>query len=606
MALVPAQQQDIERQLKHLRESLNSEQLLWASGYMAGLAAAGAPVANSSAAGTVAEPAAEAVPAATLTIWYGTETGNSRGVAQRLAESARERGWQVDLAGLDEMQPRRIAKTQVLVLVVATHGEGDPPETAEAFHKFIFSDRAPALDELNYAVFALGDSSYPDFCQTGREIDERLAELGASRLLDRVDCDVDFETQEDPWRERVIDIVRPLVEPRSGEPRLQVVGNQAPAAAPASTQRHDRRNPFAAELLEVSPLTIAPSNKRVAHVELSLEDSGLLWQPGDSLGLWPHNDPRLVEEIIELTGANGDEEIERDGQQQPLGQWLTRHGELTQVVRPFVEAWAGLSESRELTALLADRDAFGDWSRQRQVVDVIAEYPARIDAQALAGSLRRLAPRLYSIASSPLTAADEIALTVKLEQSGSETNRRLGVASGQLLERARPGDTVPIYIEANERFRLPADPDAPVIMIGPGTGVAPYRAFVEHRQALGAPGRNWLIFGEQHRRTDFLYQLEWQRYLRDGALTRLSVAFSRDQADKVYVQHRLREQGREVYDWLEAGAHVYVCGSGQGMAADVHGALIDIVATHGGQTPEQAEEYLAAMKNEHRYQKDVY
>ncbi len=605
MALVPAQQQEIERQLRDLRESLSTEQLLWASGYMAGLAAVGQPVANS-AVQAVAEPAAEASPAQTLTIWYGTETGNSRGVAQRLADSARERGWKVDLAGLDEVQPRRIGKTGVLVLVVATHGEGDPPETAEAFCKFIQSDRAPALNDLNYAVFALGDSSYPDFCQTGRELDERLAGLGATRLLDRVDCDVDFETQEDPWREQVIETLAPLVEPRAGEPRLQVVGNQTASAASASVNRHDRRNPFAAELLEVSPLTVAPSHKQVAHVELSLEGSGLAWQPGDSLGLWPENDPRLVENIIKLTGANGDDEIGRDGQRLALGQWLTRHAELTQVVRPFVEAWAGLTESRQLTDLLGDRDAFQAWSHQRQVIDIITEFPARLDAQALAGSLRRIAPRLYSIASSPLTADDEIALTVKLEHIGAEEGRRLGVASGQLLERARPGDLLPIYIEANERFRLPVDGERPIIMIGPGTGVAPFRAFVEHRQAQGATGASWLFFGEQHRRTDFLYQLEWQRHLRSGALTRLSVAFSRDQADKVYVQHRLREQGRALHAWLEDGAHVYVCGNGQGMAADVHQALVDIVADHGAKSPEQAEEYLAAMKADHRYQKDVY
>ena len=604
MTLAPAQQQDIERQLSHLRESLTSEQLLWASGYMAGLAAAGAPA--NAAVEAVARPGTKPVAAETLTIWYGTETGNSRGVAQRLAEKARERGWTVDLAGLDEVQPRRIGKTQVLVLVISTHGEGDPPEAAEAFYKFIQSDRAPALGELKYVVFALGDSSYPDFCQTGRELDERLADLGATRLLDRVDCDVDFETLEDPWREKVVETIAPLVEPRSGEPRLQVVGNRAVPAASAGIHHHDRRNPFSAELLEVSPLTVAPSNKQVAHVELSLEGSGLVWQPGDSLGLWPENDPRLVERIVELVGADMDAEVQRDGQRLALRQWLTRHAELTQVVRPFVETWAGLSESRQLTDLLADRDAFQAWSHQRQVIDIITEFPARIDAQALAGSLRRIAPRLYSIASSPLTADDEIALTVKLEHIGADEGRRLGVASGQLLERARPGDRLPIYIETNDRFRLPVDGKRPIIMIGPGTGVAPFRAFVEHRQAQGATGPSWLFFGEQHRRTDFLYQLEWQRHQRSGALGHLSVAFSRDQADKVYVQHRLREQGRAVHAWLEDGAHVYVCGNGHGMAADVHQALVDIVAEHGAKSPEQAAECLAAMKVDHRYQKDVY
>ncbi|QOC22651.1 assimilatory sulfite reductase (NADPH) flavoprotein subunit [Wenzhouxiangella sp. AB-CW3] len=606
MALVPAQQQEIERQLDRLRDNLTSEQLLWASGYMAGLAAAGSSVAHG-AVDQMAQPAAEPGAAETLTIWYGTETGNARGVARRLADTARERGWEVSLAGLDEVQPRRIGKASLLILVVATHGEGDPPETAEAFCRFIHSDRAPSLDKLRYAVFALGDSSYPDFCQTGRELDERLAELGGERLLDRVDCDVDFETQEDPWRDRVVERVEPLMQQGSAaaEPHLQVVGRPAPQAASA-TAAHDRRNPFEAELLEVSPLTVTPSNKRVAHVELSLEDSGIVWQPGDSLGMWPENDPALVERIVEACGVDASAEIEHDGRRISLGRWLGRHAELTQVVRPFLVRWAELTEAGELQALLDDRDALTRWVAERQVIDVLEDYPLRVDAETLAGSLRRLAPRLYSIASSPLTVEDEIGLTVKLEQHGADLARRLGVASGQLLERAAPGDVVPIYIEPNERFRLPSDGDRPIIMIGPGTGVAPFRAFVEHRQAQAAAGSSWLFFGEQHRRTDFLYQLEWQRFLRDGALSRLSVAFSRDQAEKVYVQHRLREQAREVYAWLEEGAHVYVCGSGQGMAADVHQALVDVIVEQAGRSAEQAEEYLAAMKADHRYQKDVY
>lgn len=596
MALSPAQQQAVQRQLTPLVDTLEPAQLLWASGYLAGLAAAGLPAPANAAA-----PSAEAGTEAVLTIWYGTETGNSRGVAERLAAAARSRGWQVELAALDSITPRHIARIAHLVLVISTHGDGDPPEAARAFHDFIHSERAPKLEQLRFAVFALGDSSYPDFCQTGRQLDQRLAELGAGRLLDRVDCDVDFEVQEAPWQARCLEAFAPWLKPRSDAPHLQLVGKQL-----QSTPVHDRLHPFQAELIERSPLTVAPSSKQVAHVVLSVADSGLIWQPGDSLGLWPTNDPRLVEQVIELSGADGDARIERNGKQSSLAEWLTDQAELTQVVRPFLVAWASLSKADELAALLDDSEALAAWSRQRQVIDVLSEYPARVSAQALVDALRKVAPRLYSIASSPLVADDEIALTVKLESTEGHHGRRVGVASGQLLERARPGQRLPIYIQPNEGFRLPADPDRPIIMIGPGTGVAPFRAFIEHRRAQGATGNSWLFFGERHRRTDFLYQLEWQRWLREGALSRLSVAFSRDQEQRIYVQHRLLEEAEAIYGWLEEGAHIYICGNGGGMVADVHQALVRIIADQAGIDREQAEHRLAELKEQRRYQKDVY
>ena len=371
--------------------------------------------------------------------------------------------------------------------------------------------------------------------------------------------------------------------------------------------RHDRRNPFLAEVLEVSPLTIAPSRKTVRHVALDIEGSGLDYLPGDSLGLWPKHDDRLVDEILEVTGQDGDTEVERQGQSHSLRYWLQTRLELTQVVRPFVQAVAKASDSSLLHGLLDDRDGLQRWVERRQVIDVLREFPLSLDAAGLVGLLRGIAPRLYSIASSPLASEGEVHLTVKLEGGLSAGGQlRAGVASWQLTSGVEPGERLPIYIEANPRFRLPEDPDRPIIMIGPGTGVAPFRAFVEHRQALGHGGRNWLIFGDQHRRTDFLYQLEWQRHLKSGTLDRLSVAFSRDQEQKVYVQHRLIEHAREVFAWLEEGAHVYVCGSGQGMATDVHAALVRVLAGQGALSNEQAEERLAELVEQGRYQKDVY
>lgn len=584
---------ELQRQLTDLADTLDASQLTWASGYLAGLAAN---------AGSVPDTPSQTVEQPVLTIWYGSETGNGRGVAERLATAARGRGYAVDLASLADVQPRRIARIPLLLLVVSTHGEGDPPEDAAAFHKLLTSGRAPRLEGLHFGVFSLGDSSYPDFCQTGRELDEALAGLGARRLLERVDVDVDFEDDEDAWREQALAAVRPLIKADpSPATHLTVVRDSNDSIA-----AYDRRNPFEAELLESSPLTVAPSNKRVHHVALALDGSRLVHEPGDSLGLWPRNAARLVDEILELTRLDETEPVERNGRTRPLREWLQSGLELTQVVRPFVAAYAERGRISTLIDLLDDRDGFQRWSETRQVVDVLRDFPQDLDAASLVGLLRGLGPRLYSIASSPLVAEDEVHLTVKLQGGDVDGRLRAGVASWQMIEGSQPGDRLPVYIESNPRFRLPDDPDRPIIMIGPGTGVAPFRAFVEHRQALGHRGKNWLFFGEQNRRTDFLYQLEWQRHLKSGALDRLSVAFSRDQTDKVYVQHRLRERGSEVYAWLEEGAHVYVCGSGQGMAADVHQALIDLIGRHGGNNPEQASAVVDQLQSDKRYQKDVY
>lgn len=606
MAISSAPLQEMEHQLAQWARGLDALQLQWASGYLAGLAAARAEAAPAAAPmATDAAPQAAVQP--TLTIWYGSETGNGRGVAERLARDAKSTGFAVELASTADIQPRSISRLDLLLLVISTHGEGDPPEDAEALHKLIFSDRAPRLGDLGFAVFALGDSSYPDFCQTGREFDRRLEELGAKRLLDRVDVDVDFEPAEDAWRQRVLQHLESELQHAGTStavaPHLQLIRG----AEDAVPEPVDRRNPFEAEVLEVSPLTVTPSTSPVHHVELLIEGSGLVWQPGDSLGLWPRNDCRLVGEILNATGINASGTVTRGTETLEASDWLERRLELTLLARPFLDAWAGLSESTRLRTIIDDRDRLAEWVATRQVIDVLREFPAEVDAATLIGALRGVAPRLYSIASSPLVAGDEIHLTVK-RVGGLDADGRLraGVASWQLVESVAPGDSVPVYIEANPRFRLPGDPDTPVIMIGPGTGVAPFRAFIQHREAAGATGANWLFFGNRNRRTDFLYQLEWQRFQHQGALDRLSVAFSRDQAERIYVQHRLREQGRDVFDWLERGAHVYVCGDGRRMADDVHRALEDVIVEHGGRTPEQAAEYLEAMKQAKRYQKDVY
>ncbi|GAB4114458.1 MAG: assimilatory sulfite reductase (NADPH) flavoprotein subunit [Wenzhouxiangellaceae bacterium] len=614
MAMAPAQQQTLQQQLNDLAGSsdagLDAQALSWASGYLAGLAVA--RVGLDMALLPATAPAAS--PQATLNIWYGSETGNGRGVAERLARAAEAAGHMVTLAATDDIQPRSISKLSHLLLVVSTHGEGEPPETAAALHQYLLSERAPQLPQLAYAVFALGDSSYPDFCQTGRELDQRLAELGASRLLQRVDVDVDFAPAEESWREQVLvsvaDLLPDAAQAATPTPapsavcgaaavHLQLVTGNAPESA------HDRNNPWLAEVLESAPLTVAPSTAVVKHV--ALDAAALSYQPGDAVGIWPQHDERLVDEILQLTGLDGAAVVAHRDHSLPLSQWLRERLELTQLTRPFLQAWAECGEFAELSGLLDDREALTAWQSSRQVVDVLRDYPGDVSADELVGMLRGLTPRLYSIASSPLLFEDELHLTVKqVGGLNGEQRLRAGVASWQLAQQLAPGDSVPVYIESNPRFRLPQDSARDIIMVGPGTGVAPFRAFVQQRHALQASGRNWLFFGARHRRTDFLYQLEWQRFQRQGALHELSVAFSRDHSERIYVQQRLLEQGREVFDWLENGAHFYVCGDGQRMAKDVHQALLQIIARHGGLSNEQAAAYLQQMQSDQRYQKDVY
>lgn len=583
-------QQELQHRVGTLASDLTPGQIQWASGYLAGLATSAASAA-----------AAGQQQVEKLTIWYGSETGNGRGVAERLAEAARSAGLAVVLQDLAEVQVRQIARVKLLVLVVSTHGDGEPPADAAALHKLILGDRAPRLENLRFSVFALGDSSYPDFCQTGRELDETLARLGAQRFLDRQEVDVDFEADEARWRPGLIEAVQLLAGSSvQSNPHLQLVPEPA-------SPRFDRRNPFTAEILETAPLTVTPSRKVISHVVLSAGDGALDYQPGDALGLWPTNDPALVDELLELTNLDASTKVERDAQCLSLGDWLGHRLELTQVVRPFVLAMAKRSGSAELARLMEDRQGFQNWVRQWQVIDVLREYPVALDPAALVAMLRGISPRLYSIASSPLAQEGEVHLVVKrLGGKTADGRLRAGVASWQLTGVVNPGDTLPVYIEPNLRFRLPADGDRPIIMIGPGTGVAPFRGFLEHRQALGQRGRNWLFFGDQHRRTDFLYQLEWQRHQKSGLLTRLSVAFSRDQAGRLYVQHRIAEQGKALFEWLEEGAHVYVCGSGQGMASDVHAALRAVVVKHGLFDRDEAEAYLQNLAASGRYQKDVY
>ncbi|SEH25266.1 assimilatory sulfite reductase (NADPH) flavoprotein subunit [Magnetospirillum fulvum] len=582
------------RKLDDLVGLLSLDEAMWISGYLAGFAARSRPGAVPSAART------ESVATEPLVILYGSQTGHSADLARHIEHRAIERGLAARAIDMASYPLPEVKALRHLLVVVSTYGEGDPPDSARGFHEFLMGRRAPRLAGAEFAVLGLGDSSFRHFCKTAREIDERLEALGAHRLTTRLDCDVDYEEVAEAWIEATLTAIAP---------HLTKVPVVAVATATVSSGGYDEANPFPAPLLDTIPITGRGSDKVVRHVELSLEGSGLVYQPGDALGVQPRNDPALVSELIETLRLDGDTVVAAGGRSERLATILERSREITLATSRFIDLYAEAAKSKKLKVLTRPdrRDDLEAYLKDRQIADIVREFPAKgLAPDAFVAMLRKLRPRLYSLASSPLAYPDEAHLTVGLVAFGSDEYPRRGVASGWLAERLGPEDTVPVFIAANEHFRLPDDPTRPILMIAAGTGVAPFRAFMQHREATGATGRTWLFFGDRHFRTDFLYQSEWQRLVKTGLLTRMEVAFSRDQAEKVYVQNRLIEHGREVFAWIEGGGHLYVCGAAATLGPAVESALIRILADHGGLRPEPAAEYLKRLQREGRYQRDVY
>jgi sulfite reductase (NADPH) flavoprotein alpha-component len=585
-------------QLQQLAAQLNPIQQAWVSGYLA----ASSQMANSGA--NISAVAAPQV-SQTMTIIYGSHTGNGKGIAQQLKQTAEQQGLAVELISAGDYKVQKLKKETYAVFVVSTHGEGEAPEDAENLHKFIFGKKAPDLSGLNYAVLALGDSSYEFYCQTGKDFDEQLAKLGATRLCDRVDCDVDYEEDAQKWSSTIIDLVEPELKQQNSENQAQVI-----ALTPKSGLAYTKKNPYQATLLASQPITGRGTAKDVRHIEIDLEGSGIHYVPGDSLGVWFNNDNALVSSLLTLLNIDAQTSVTVgdtvSGKSASITELLSSHFELTQLHPGFVTTYAKLTDNPALLALAEDKAQLREYIADRQVIDVVAQYPATVAAEDFVTALRKITPRLYSIASAQAEVEDEVHLTVAVVEYNAFERDHFGGASGFLAHRVAEDETVNVYVEQNNNFRLPENTDTPVIMIGPGTGIAPFRAFLQQRDAQGADGDNWLFFGNQHFTQDFLYQIELQDLMKRGVLNELDVAFSRDQAEKVYVQDRMLERSEELYQWLENGAHLYICGDGNRMAKDVHNALIQIVQTHGKLDAEQAEEYLGTLRTNKRYQKDVY
>lgn len=583
-----------EMQLSQLHLALNDlspTQTAWVSGYLAGISQASS--------GQAITQGGSTQPAQRVTILFGSQTGNAKGVATELFEQAQAQGIAARLVNMADYKAKELKTESHLLIVASTNGEGEAPDDAITFHEFLASKKAPKVPTLKYSVCALGDSSYEFYCQTGLEFDERLAALGAEAVVARADCDVDYDDAVATWSELALAAVKAT---------LKEATTTAPIAAVALNQvanTYSKKNPFKTELLVNQKITGRFSSKDIRHVEIALEDTGISYQAGDALGIWFKNDPILVDAILDKLDLDGAQTVTVANDTQILRDALINRFELTQSYPSFIQAYAEISGSKKLAKLLDDKTALRNYCYGRQILDVIDEKKATLTAEQLLAGLRKLTPRLYSIASSPNEAEGEVHLTVAVVDYQQSGEQRIGGASGY-LQRIEDGAEVEVFVEHNDNFRLPSNDETPVIMVGPGTGIAPFRAFVQERDVREATGNNWLFFGNQHFTDDFLYQTEWQDYLKSGLLTKMDVAFSRDQAEKIYVQDRLRENAAELYAWLEQGAHVYVCGDGDRMAKDVNEALIDIVAEQGKLARSEAEEYVAELRRNKRYQRDVY
>ena len=587
-------------QLASFKQSINDLsplQLAWASGYLA--AKAENPETG------VAQVAVSSAVAPTLTILYGSQTGNAKGVAKNLAAQATAEGLTVELKSMGEIKPKAIKNITHLLIVASTNGEGEAPDDAIALHEFLASKKAPKLDHLKYSVLALGDTSYEFYCQTGKDFDLNLEKLGAKRIAPRIDCDVDYEADAKTWSDAVIKQTKELLGSDTTTNNVVALSNDSTAE-----DIYTKQNPYSAELLVSQKITGRDSAKDVRHIEIDLGESGLTYQAGDALGVWFDNSTSLVDELITELGFDDKELIIVADQSMSIAEALKTTFEITQTSIQFIEFWAIKSQAISLLNLLEDKAALREYAANHQVVDVVKSAPlaneTKVGAQDFIEALRKITPRLYSIASSQSEVEEEVHLTVGLVQYQAGDASRQGGASGFLAHGIDEGGEVKVFVEHNDNFRLPTSSETPVIMIGPGTGVAPFRAFMQEREATEASGDNWLFFGDQTFTQDFLYQVEWQGYLKSGLLTKIDLAFSRDQAEKIYVQDRLLENADDIFAWLERGAHIYVCGDMSRMAKDVEAALLSIIATKGQISEEQATEYLKDLRNAKRYQKDVY
>jgi len=583
--------------------TLNRNQLLWASGYLEGLLAQDSVVEEMISQDKIASSVSQPV----LTILFGSRTGNGEGLAHKAQIEATKQGFVVKLKDMADYNVRDLLLESNLLIIVSTHGEGEPPFAARELHEYIFSKRAPKLDFLNYAVIALGDSGYFKFCQTGKDFDTQLEILGGKRISKWIACDVEFE---EPFEKGLKELLAGF--DGNGHSNDNDTHDYRLVSKPekgknGSIAAFSRKNPFLAPVFEKILLHGKGTKRQTLHIELNTKEAvGMEYEPGDAAGVMPLNPSGLINEVLKITGLKPDETVKVKGEEKSLYDALNRDVELSKITTDVVTRFLAFAPNDKLLKLSQKTSLFKEYLEGKDIVDLFQDYPAAITSKDLILLLRPLQPRYYSISSSPKAYPGEVHLTVGVVNYNHSGREKRGTCSTYLSEVAVEGEQVPLFIESNPGFRLPQDDETPMIMVGAGTGIAPYRAFLQHRALAGKQGKNWLFFGNRNFETEFLYQSEWQHFQKSGTLTKLDVAFSRDGEKKVYVQDRLLEKAKEVYQWLEEGAHFYICGDMKNMARNVHDTLVTIIEKEGVMSKEKAQEYIGNMEKEKRLQKDVY
>lgn len=599
-------QQQIEK-VSAAVDGLDPMQLAWVSGYFSGLSANVANNLQHSSNDSLGQALPAIQSSEKITVLYGSQTGNSKSIAESLYTALELNGNQTELKNLLEYRPQQLKKEQKVIVVISTQGNGEAPDEALGFYKYLTGERAPKLDNLQFAVLGLGDSSYDDYCQTGKDVDAAFEKLSATRFHDRIDVDLDFEDDVITWKKDILS---------KTEPKSDKVVSFAPKLggsieSQTIVESYSESNPYQAEILNVLDLTTAESTQNVYHIELAAEDAALSYKAGDILAVLPDNQDEIVDALIAKLDLNANETVTLKKGQFELRIAFKHHLEIANLTANVVKTYASFIKSEALQILLDDRDALKDYLNGSDLLNLITDYPGEISTQDLVASLRPLISRQYSIASSEEIHEEEVHILIKpvIYTKGEDERKHLGVASNWLKDK-ESGDSVPIHIKPNSSFKLSkgsdANKDEKIIMIGAGTGVAPFRSFLYERESQGIKGNSWLFFGEQRFRSDFLYQTEWQKFLKDGTLEKMNVAFSRDQEEKVYIQHKLLDEAASVYEWIEQGATLYICGDINNLAKDVHNTLIQIISDESGKSLEDAEAQLDDMKISKKYQRDVY
>ena len=575
-----------------LSSSLSEVQLAWMSGYIAALTTPNGvqtPL-------QVKKETNNKTGLTPITILYGSRTGNGEGLAKKAQMLATEFGLEAVVKNMDDYRPRDLQSEKNLLVIVSTHGEGEPPFAAKELHEFIFGKRVSRLENINFAVLGLGDSSYFRFCQTGKDFDRQLEELGATRMADMASSDVDSQESAEQW-------LKSTLSHFTGSAGVKVTVAAGVNIEPLASQNYSRKNPYQAVMLDKINLHGRGSKRQTLHIEL---DADLPFEPGDSAGIMPVNSSELVNEVLSVTGLNPNEKVEVKSLKIALFDALKHEFELSKITIDAVKRYLEFAPNEKLASIYQSQEKLQEYIENRDIIDLFNDFPVKLSAQELIKLLRPLQPRLYSIASSPKANPGELHLAVSVVEYDKGGRNRKGTCSNYLSEFEGTENKIPVFIEKNPNFRLPENDETPIIMVGAGTGIAPYRAFVQHREQAVKQGKSWLFFGNRNFESEFLYQTEWQKFLKSGALSKMDVAFSRDTDKQNYVQHKLQENAAEIYRWLEDGAHFYICGDMKKMANDVQKTLVSIVENQGTMSKDNAREYVNKMQKEKRLQLDVY